>query len=310
MRTARRRAIALVPLASLALAFGAMLAPDALAQDDDGLDSSDEIVLTGRLRVPEGETVATAVIFNGPVLIEGTVTETLVVFNGATVISGTVGGDVVAFNGPVAIRAGAHVGGDVFSRSVPRVEAGATVDGELKGLARRFDFGDLGFAGRFAWWIGYSISTLILGLLLLLFAPALDGAIAGAIAHRAGASVGLGAAVFFLLPIAAVLLIAVVVAIPLGLFLILALALLYTVGYVAGAHAVGRLLVKAPTSRFVAFLAGWGILRLLGLIPFVGGLVWTLGAILGLGVLVVGARSGPRVPIPATVPPPPAPTPA
>jgi len=305
VRIARRCAIAPVLLVSLALAFGAMFAPVALAQDDDGFDPSDEIVLTGRLRVPEGETVATAVIFNGPVLIEGTVTETLVVVNGATVISGTVGGDVVVFNGRVAIRAGAHVGGDVFSRSVPQVEAGAIVDGELKGLARRFDFEDW-FVGRIAWWIWYSISTLILGLLLLWFAPALDGAIAGAIARRLGASFGLGAAVFFLLPIAAVLLIVVIVAIPLGLFLILALALLYTVGYVAGAHAVGRLLLKAPTSRFVAFLAGWGIVRLLGLIPIAGGLTWTLTAIVGLGVLVVAARRRPGLPIPAMVPPPPA----
>ncbi len=266
--------------------------------------------MTGRLGVVEGETVGTAVIFNGPALIEGTVTESLVVFNGATVISGTVGGDVVVFNGRVVIRAGAHVGGDVFSRSTPQVEAGATVDGDITGLARRFDFEDFGFAGRIAWWIAYSISTLILGLVLLLFAPALDGAIVGALERRFGASVGLGAAVFFLLPIVAVLLIAIIVAIPLGLFLILAFALLYTVGYVFGAHAFGRLLVKPPTSRFPAFLAGWGILRLLGLIPYAGGLIWMLSSILGLGVLVVVARgSGLRVQTPAIVPPPPAATP-
>ena len=308
MRKVRGHAGAVMLLVCFAVAFGAPFAPAALAQDDDGgLGASDEIVLTGRLRVPEGETVSTAVIFNGPVLIEGTVTETLVVFNGATVISGTVGGDVVVFNGRIAIRAGAHVGGDVFSREVPQVDPGATVDGDLKGLARRFDFADLGFAGRIAWWVGYTVSTLILGLLLLALAPGLDRSIATAVGRRFGASLGLGAAAFFLLPIVAILLIAVIVAIPLGFFLLLAYALLYTVGYVAGAHAVGRLLVKSPTSRFVGFLAGWGILRLLALIPVVGGLVWTLTSMLGLGLLVVASRGGPRVESPAVVPPPPAP---
>ena len=40
-----------------------------------------------------------------------------------------------------------------------------------------------GFASRFAWWIGYSISTLFLGLALLALAPGLDRAI-----HDAGRS--------------------------------------------------------------------------------------------------------------------------
>jgi hypothetical protein len=82
-----------------------------------------------------------------------------------------------------------------------------------------------------------------------------------------GGSFGFGAAIFFLLPIAAVLLLVVVVTIPLGLFLLLALALLYTLGYVAGAHVLGRQLVKPPSSRFLAFLIGWMILRGIGLIP-------------------------------------------
>jgi hypothetical protein len=35
------------------------LAPEALAQDDDGPDIDDQVVLTGRLPVPEDETVQT-----------------------------------------------------------------------------------------------------------------------------------------------------------------------------------------------------------------------------------------------------------
>jgi hypothetical protein len=127
---------------------------------------------------------------------------------------------------------------------------------------------------------------------------------------RIGASFGFGAAVFFLLPIVALLFLVTVVALPLGLFMLLAIGLLYTVGYVAGAHAIGRLLVKAPTSRFLAFLAGWGILRALGLIPVVGGLTWTLASIFGLGVLWVAARRIAPEPMlaPTLPPPPPVPT--
>jgi hypothetical protein len=292
----------------LGLAVAMPFAQAASAQDDSA-DASpeDAVVLTGRLQVPEGVTVGTAVMFNGPVLIQGTVAESLVVFNGRTEIFGTVEGDVMVFNGRVIIRPGAHVGGDVFSRSVVQVEPGATVDGEIHGIAQRFDLWKIGLIGRFAWWLGYSISTLILGLLLLWLAPRLDGRISAVVNARFGASAGLGAAAFFLLPIAAVLLIVVIVALPLGLFLLLAGAFLYTLGYVAGAAAIGALVVKPPTSRVVRFLAGWGILRGLALIPFVGGLIWMLATILGFGVLIIAARSETPQEVPPAVPPPPAP---
>jgi hypothetical protein len=62
----------------------------------------------------------------------------------------------------------------------------------------------------------------------------------------------------------------------------------------------------------VAFLVGWLILRGIGLIPFLGGLVWVLASIAGLGALVIAARrSKPAAvqPVPAgsiPAPPPPA----
>ncbi|MGZ8597453.1 MAG: hypothetical protein ACXWXB_04580, partial [Actinomycetota bacterium] len=111
-----------------------------------------------------------------------------------------------------------------------------------------------------------------------------------------GATIGFGVGAFFLLPIAAVLLLVIVVAIPLGVFLMLAFALLYTVGYVAGAHVLGRRLMAPPKSRFVAFLAGWAILRAIALIPFLGGLTWMVAAIVGLGALWVAARGSATAP--------------
>ena len=208
------------------------------------------------------------------------------------------GDDVVAFNGRVIVRSGAEVGGDIASRQDPRVEEGATVRGQIKGVSGRFDLEGLGWVGRYVWWFGYTVSTLILGLVVFLFLPGVDAPLADAFRRRMGASFGFGAAIFFLLPIAAVLLLVVVVAIPLGLFLLLALALLYTFGYVAGAHAFGRRLVNPPGSRYVAFLVGWLILRGIGLIPFLGGLVWVLASIAGLGALVIAARGSTSVPVP------------
>jgi hypothetical protein len=268
----------------------------------------DQIVLSGQLIVPSGETVDTALIFHGPATIAGTVTGAVVVFDGRTDISGHVAGDVVVFNGAVTVRSGAQVGGDLVTTGVPTVEPGATVVGQQQRVATRFNTGDIGFASRIVWWIGYSVSTLVLGLLLLLVAPALDGAIVRTFRQRTGASIGLGVAAFFLLPLIAILFLVVVIAIPLGLFLLLGLALLYTVGYVAGAHAIGRIVVKQPTSRFLAFLVGWLIVRVLGLVPVLGGVVWTLVSIFGLGVLWVASRRA-GVEVETAIPPTPPPAP-
>jgi hypothetical protein len=84
----------LASVAFLCLGF-VMLAPAAVAQDADGPDTDDQIVLTGRLVVLEGETVQTAILFSGDAAIDGTVAGWLLVFNGRTEITGTVDEDVV-----------------------------------------------------------------------------------------------------------------------------------------------------------------------------------------------------------------------
>jgi hypothetical protein len=217
--------------------------------------------------------------------------------------------DVFVFNGAVTVRSGAQIDGDLVTSETPTVEPGATVGGEQQRISTRFDAGALGFASRVVWWLGYTISALVLGLLLLLFAPALDTAIVRAVRERMGGSIGFGALAFFALPVIAVFFLVIVIALPLGLFVMLALGLIYTVGYVAGAHAIGRMIVKAPTSRFLAFLAGLGLLRVLALIPVLGGLAWMLASIFGLGVLWVASRRAAGEPTPAQeVPPTPAAT--
>src|SRR5262245_9197559 len=304
----RRRLRTGVFAAVVLAAVGFGLASPAFAQDVRS-KGDDDIVLSGTLVVPEGETVATAVIFNGDAVIQGTVTESLVVFNGDAVVSGTVADNVIAFNGRVVVRSGAHVGGDVASRHAAVIEQGATVDGNVRGIGGRFDWQTWGWISRYVWGFGYTVSTLILGLVLLWFAPRLDPALAEAFQRRTGGSFGFGALLFFLLPVVGVLLLVIVLAIPLGLFLLLGLGLLYTVGYVAGAQVVGRLMVKPPRSRFPAFLASWGVLRAIALIPVLGGLAFMVTSIVGLGALAIAAgRRAPASelePAAASVPPPP-----
>ncbi len=64
------------------------------------------------------------------------------------------------------------------------------------------------------------------------------------------------------LPVVSILVMFTVVGIPLGVLGLLSLALLYATGYVVAALALGWMMVDEPTSRYLAFLVGLVILRL------------------------------------------------
>ena len=274
--------IALAVLLILAAAPGS-----AAGQARDG-SSDDRVVITGPVTIDRGESVGDVVVIDGRVSVAGRVRGDLVVVNGAVRIAGAVDGDVVAVAGRATLAPGARVGGDlVYGDERPVVPRGATVEGDVQ----RVDVGDvaapLGFVGAAALWIAVSVSALVLGLLLLWLGPGALVAAWEATRARLGATIGWGLALFFGLPILAIIALITLVGIPFGVGLLLALVPLYAVGYTTSAWLLGRRLVRPPTGRVLAFLAGLAILRLLALIPILGGLVWFAATVLGLGALVV-----------------------
>lgn len=271
----------------------------AQAQEDRRGDDA-FVVLTGRAEVPEGRTVDTVVIFNGPAIVDGTVREEVVVFNGSVTVSGRVDEDIVAFNGRVTIQSGAEVSGDIVSRRGVVVEDGATVEGDIREDVTRLFDGPFHFLrGRFFWWLAVSISILLLGIVLLLLGPRFLDAVHHSWRAAIGRSIGLGIALFLGLPLLALLSMVTLVGIPFGFGLLMALFAIYTMGYTTSVWILGRQLVKPPSSRFVAFLAGWAIFRLLALVPILAGIVWFAAAVFGLGVLLIVAW---RSRAPATIP--------
>ena len=306
----------LVPFVLAAAASLLLVAGPAMAQTDAGSEGGTPsfVVLTGRIDIPEGEIYEDALIFDGDVRVDGEVVGDVVAFNGEVAIAGRVGGSVVVLSGSATLEPGASVGGDVVSRDAAEIAETATVGGRVsaQGLPSDFNLGQFTMVSRVAVWVATSVSSLVLGLLLLLFAPRAGDAIAATASKRFGLSVGIGFAVFFGLPIGAGIAIATLVGIPLGIGVLLGLALLFWIGYVAAALALGRIAVKPPTSRLLAFLGGWLVLRAIALVPGIGGLAWFLATVFGLGLLAVASRHAGRGPAgiahvgpPPTIPPPP-----
>ena len=286
-----RRAQVAASMFALAFLFPAAPASAQEAQEDH------QVVLTGEVNIEEGRTVDSVVIFDGPATVEGVVEGSVVAFNGDVTISGSVGNDVVVFNGAVTVRSGAEISGDLLTREAAVVEDGAVVRGEIRRRVWDLAREPFPFLARLAVWVAVSASMLLLGLLLVLLFPRLMDATVLAWATGMGGSIGWGLILLVGLPLLGILFLITIVGIPLGVGLLLALALLYATGYVVGGWILGRQLIKPPGARALAVLVGILLLRLIALIPVLGGLVGTLATVLGLGAIAVASwRAGRLVP--------------
>jgi cytoskeletal protein CcmA (bactofilin family) len=277
---------------TVGLLFLILLALATPAWAQDGRGSEAFVVLSGRADVPSDQQVGDLVVFHGSSTVDGTVDGSLTAFDAPVTISGRVNGDVVAFNGRVELRSGANVTGDVVSRDAPVVASGATIGGDTRRVQTNPRWEGFGWAGRFAFWLAVSVSTLVVGLVLLWLVGRGAARILEAGRTRIGSSIGWGLLVFFGLPILAILALVTVVGIPLGLGVLAALGLIYALGYSASAWILGRSILRTRTAWVVAFLLGWAILRAVALIPILGGLVWFAAVVFGLGALLVAVWRG------------------
>ena len=137
-------------------------------------------------------------------------------------------------------------------------------------------------------WIAVTVSSLVLGLVLLLLFPKAADAVARTAKTRTGMTALVGVLALLLVPGLGIVALITVVGIPLGIGLLLATLPLYGLAYTAAAFVVGRLLLGS-SARILAFVVGLAILRGLALVPFAGELVWTVATVFGLGALLAAA---------------------
>jgi len=250
-------------------------------------DAEERIVVKGSVVVERGETAGDVVVVDGDVLVRGKVDGNLIVVNGELTLRGTVTGDVITLSDRAVFGERGRVEGDLRYGDKKPQGAEGKVDGEIDKLGLSTT-GGIGLV--LAVWLAFSVSALLLGVLLLLLAPRAADAVARAGRGRPLASLLVGLLVFILLPLLGLVLLVTVIGLPLGIGLLLAVLPLYGIAYVSSAWILGRRILKQKP-RILAFLVGLIILRLLALIPIAGGIVSVLAVVYGLGALFVAMRS-------------------
>jgi hypothetical protein len=185
----------------------------------------------------------------------------------------------------------------------PVLAPGASVGGKISNEDWVDAANGWGWVSMLGWWLAVSVSTLIIGALLVWLAPGALYAAERAVREHLGATVGWGIAIAIGVPLLAVLALITLVGIPFGVALLLAAIPVLLVAYTTTAWIVGRRVLRnRSTSPWWALLAGWGILRVLALIPFVGGLVGLAATVVGLGALAVALWQARRPGAPAARP--------
>jgi hypothetical protein len=267
--------------------------------------ATDHVVITGGAVVPVGETAGDVIVLDGAVTIAGRATGDVVSVGGPVRVTGRVDGDLIAVSDRAVLGPQARVGGDLrYGDERPVLAPGARVGGEISNEDWADAASGWGWLSALAWWLAVSVSTLIVGALLVWLAPGALHAAERAVRERLGATVGWGIALVIGVPLLAVLALVTLVGIPFGIALLLATIPILLVAYVTTAWIVGRRVLRnRSTSPWAALLAGWAILRVLALIPVAGALVGLAATVVGLGALAVALWRARKPGAPAAVAP-------
>jgi len=272
--------------------------------------ATDHVVITGGATVPAGRTAGDVVVVDGTVRIAGHVTGDVISVSWPVRVTGRVDGDLIAVSDRAFLGSTARVGGDLrYGDERPVLARGASVGGKVSNEDWADAANGWGWVSLIGWWLAVSVSTLVVGVLLVALAPAALYAAERAVRERLGATVAWGLGIAIGVPLLAVLALVTLVGIPFGIALLLATIPVLLVAYVTSAWMLGRRVLRnRSTSRWAALFAGWGILRVLALIPVVGALVGLVATVVGLGALAVALWRAGRPDAPAERPDAPAPS--
>lgn len=211
-------------------------------------------------------------------------------------LAGTVTRNVVSHVEQLVFSTGAHVGGNVDYTSRNQLE-GAT-SGVIAGQTQRHDpptheeTQQESWASRVwgvAYWFG---ATLLFGLFLLGLAPRSYKSTTPLMVKQGGWALLAGFATLIMTPIVAVLLMATVIGIPVGVSLLLFWGVGLVASFAYSSYTLGewvalQLKWKLKWPRFSALVVGLLLLSILMLVPVVGGLFGFLALVWGLGGLTL-----------------------
>jgi hypothetical protein len=249
-------------------------------------DGRVRVAVDGDLTLPAGDSADLVVVIRGDARIEGAADVVAVIDGTLTMTSGSIAERAAIIRGTADLQAGATVTNDVLELdSTVTVDPAATVGGEVRSIA--VDLAGVGIAlgvlGLIAWG-AFALLTWVAGLALAAFGSRQVRSAEWLISREPLKTLLAGIGMVVLPPIVAVLLMATVVLLPVGLALLFIVwPVLAFLGWLVGATWIGDWILRTagrdrPERRpYLAVTIGLVVATFASLIPLVGAVISLFG---------------------------------
>lgn len=267
-----------------------------------GSVSDDLVAAAGDINIQTGFDIGgSAIITGGNVTINAPVGGELRAAGADLRLDSSVNGDVQLIGEKVLIGPAARIGGDLRHRAREiEIDPAARIAGEVIKLEppKRPDLEEWGVkaaAAAVAFALAFMIGMGILIVAIALALPALMESARSMIREKPMSTLGIGFLISIAGPAVVAVLFVTVLGIPLALMIIILIAAAAPIAIAASAYCAGMTARGAATRNAAqpgAFArAMWSALAacglvILGLIPILGGVVWTIAYIFGLGAVM------------------------
>ena len=230
----------------------------------------------------------------GTAYINGHVNGNIKGGGGEVTITNGVGGNVDLAVDKLTITSAANIEGDLVytSENEASIQSGAQLSGSTTHNVPEKPAEPSPFSVARGKLLGF-LMILVIGIIVILLATERVSAMADSIRNKPWPSLGWGALVLFVTPIAALIVICTIIGLPLGLIALALWGIAIYLSQIPVGFLIGRLIIRRNgeiESRGLmigALALGLVILLVLGLIPYIGWLVMLLTIMFGLGSLVV-----------------------
>jgi cytoskeletal protein CcmA (bactofilin family) len=251
----------------------------------------DLVAAGGEIRVTSGTTVGgDAWLAGGEVTIDGTINKDLVVGAGTIEIAGIIHGNVTIESGELHILKNAVIDGDLRYKSPEKatINPDSRITGTITYEQSEWDRDESGYG------IFFLGTMLVASIVLFLLFPGFTVSAARKISAQPWQSLGLGLILLIITPIIAILLVSIMLGLWVGLSLIALYLVALPIGFLIGCFFLGdwgaRLMHKELSTKGRRILSVTIVIILLGLIqliPVLGGLLFFILLLLGLGAAML-----------------------
>jgi cytoskeletal protein CcmA (bactofilin family) len=268
--------------------------------DGDMIVAGNDITVLNTAHI-QGDLLFAAGVINIDGIVDGNIKGSA----NEALISNAVGGDVNLAVNSLSILSTADINGNLTYKSENNafIQPGAKISGITSHIlpeaeekqSESFPFSLLSSVQ--AKFIGF-LMALITGLILIMVIPRTVSHVAESLREKPGASIGWGALLLFITPIAAIIICITIIGLPVGLITLALWVILIYLAQIPVSLLLGKLIlqrfivIKESKGVMIGCLAlGLLILKLIAIIPYIGFLVGLVVTLFGMGTVIVSIRN-------------------